>query len=493
MAHRHLPPHPALSDSAHPQMVTSPRIPAALIAALPLAALALAACSSTPIPPSTAAQVPARYRHADAADQPRQIMNVPQNAWWQVFRDPVLDQLETRAAGANTTVQLAAARLAKARALVRGTDATRAPQLNMRAAAGRQGGPVLNAAGGGGTLVVAAADLSYEADVFGRLQQAGDAASLDAQSQQALLEGARLLVQADVAQTYLSLRALDAEAALVQSTAAAYRDTVAITERRYRAGSVAELDWVRARAELASIESDALALQRRRAELEDALALLAGEAAADFAIAPDEKWTSVLPHIPAGVPASVLTRRPDIAAAQHSMEAAQVRLGLARTAWFPSLTLTASGGAASPDVASLLQTSMRTWSLGAFLGATLFDGGRRDAAIQGADADLEAALAGYRERILVALREVEDQLAALHLLAAQRQVQSQAVGFVSHAVLLADSRYRSGLGSQLDVLDAKRGELRTRREALHVRAAQYQATVRLIRALGGGWDTTVNN
>ncbi len=356
----------------------------------------------------------------------------------------------------------------------------------------RRGGPVLNAAGSEGTLVVAAADLSYEVDVFGRLQQASDAAALDERSQEALLENARLLVQADVAQTYLELRALDAESALVRSTAAAYRDTVAITQRRYRNGSVAELDWVRARTELAFIEADALALERRRSQLEDALALLAGESASRFDIAPDG-WTSALPVIPAGVPGSVLTRRPDISAAQHAMLAAQVRLGLARTAWFPELTLTASGGAASPQIGSLLQTAMRTWSVGALLGMTLFDGGRRDAAVRSADAELDAALTGYREQILVALRDVEDELGALHLLDAQSRIQSGAVDLGSRAVQLADSRYRSGLASQLDVLDARRTELRARREALHVRAAQYQATVRLIRALGGGWQEIASN
>lgn len=419
-------------------------------------------------------------------------MPVSSDTWWQVFRDPVLDELEARAAGANTTIQLAAARLAKARSLVRGTDAERAPHLGLRAGAARQSGPVLNAAGREGTLVVAAADLSYEVDVFGRLQQASDATALDARSQEALLENARLLVQADVAQTYLELRALDAEAALVRSTAAAYRDTVAITERRYGNGSVAELDWVRARTELAFIEADALALERRRSQLEDALALLAGESASRFEIAPDE-WKSALPAIPAGVPSSVLTRRPDIWAAQHAMQAAQVRLGLARSSWFPNLTLTASGGAASPEIGTLLQTAMRTWSVGALLGMTLFDGGRREAAVQGANADLAAALASYREQILVALRDVEDQLAALRLLDAQSQVQSGAVDLGSRAVQLADSRYRSGLASQLDVLDARRGELHARREALHVRAAQYQATVRLIRALGGGWKEIASN
>jgi multidrug efflux system outer membrane protein len=171
------------------------------------------------------------------------------------------------------------------------------------------------------------------------------------------------------------------------------------------------------------------------------------------------------------------------------MEAARLRLGLARTAWLPELTLTASGGAASPTVGSLLQSAMRTWSLGALLGATVFDGGRREAGILVADADLEATFASYREQVLVALREVEDQLSALQLLAAQAQVQSTAVNLGSRAAVLADSRYRSGLASQLDVLDARRTELRNRREALQVQAARYQATVRLIRALGGGWDT----
>ncbi|HMA06971.1 MAG TPA: efflux transporter outer membrane subunit, partial [Ramlibacter sp.] len=431
---------------------------AAFPASLLVSALGLGACTSTPIAQPASPQVPAAYRHARPTAGPV-AAPIPQDAWWQVFRDPTLDALEARASSANTTIQAAAARLAKARALVRRTDAARSPQVALRAGAGRQGGPVLNAAGGDGTLVVGAADLSYEADLFGRLQLATDAADLDAQSQEALLRGARLLVQADVAQTYLALRAVDAERALVRTTAAAYRDTVNITERRYRAGSVAELDWVRARTELASIESEALALERRRTELEHALALLAGEAASGFEL-PQGEWTTILPDIPAGVPGAVLTRRPDISAAQRSMLAAQSRLGLARTAWFPSLTLTASGGYASASLGDLLQASMRTWGVGALLGLTLLDGGRREAEVQGANADLEGALASYREQILVAFRDVEDQLSSLQLLADQAQVQSAAVDLGSRASLLADSRYRSGLASQLDVLDARRVELR---------------------------------
>jgi multidrug efflux system outer membrane protein len=455
------------------------------LAALLLAAAAVAACTSNPVREAEAPPTAAAFRHAAPGGAGAPAWQ--QDAWWKVFGDPALDQLEARAAAGNTSIRAAAAKLARARALTRNAQADRMPQLSVRASSGRESG-LVNAIGTQGNLFQLGADLSYEVDLFGRLQQAADATVLDADTQQALLRDARLLVQSDVAQNYLSLRALDAERALVQGTLAAYRETLAITERRFRSGSVAELEWVRAQAEVAAVESEALALDRRRDEVEHALAVLAGESASSFEIAPQE-WTTTLPAIPPGVPGSVLARRPDIAASQHAMQAAQARLGLAKSAWLPTLTLTSSGGTASPDLAGLLQTATRTWSLGALLGATLFDGGRREAGIQVADADLESAFVSYREQVLVALREVEDQLSALQLLAGQAQAQSNAVNFGSRATVLADSRYRSGLASQLDVLDARRTELRNRREALQVRAARYQATVRLIRALGGGWDT----
>jgi multidrug efflux system outer membrane protein len=457
------------------------------LALLPLV-LALGACATAPMGAPGSVEVPTGFRHA-AAVAP--AAPAPTQAWWQVFQDPVLDRIESQAAGGNTSVQAAAARLARARALVRNADAQRAPQVGVRAGINRQGGPNINAAGGEGTLLTALADFSWEADVFGRLRQGVDAASLDAQSQEALLRDARLLVQANVAQTYFELRALDAERALVEAAATAWRETVAITGQRLRTGSVAELEYVRAQAELAAIEAETQALQRRRAQLEHALALLAGAPASNFEVPPQD-LRAPLPAIPAGVPAAVLTRRPDILAAQRAVQAAQARVGLARTAWFPSLTLTASGGQASSDLGQLLQASTRAWSIAALVGGVLFDGGRREAGIQLADADLEAAAAGYREQILTALREVEDQLASVQLLAAQSRNASTAVDLGRRATVLAESRYRSGLASQLDVLDARRTELRNQRDALQVRSAQYQATVRLIRALGGGWELASN-
>jgi multidrug efflux system outer membrane protein len=195
-----------------------------------------------------------------------------------------------------------------------------------------------------------------------------------------------------------------------------------------------------------------------------------------------------LPVIPAGVPSTVLARRPDISAAQRSMQAAQTRVGVAEAAWFPNLSLTAFGGYASPELGDLFKWSSRAWGIGALMSLPLFDGGRRKAGVQNAEAELDAALAGYREQVLVAFKDVEDQLSALRLLAEQAEAQTRAVSSATRATTLSDARYRNGYVSQLDLLDARRSELRNRRQALQVRSAQYQATVGLVRALGGDWS-----
>jgi multidrug efflux system outer membrane protein len=293
-------------------------------------------------------------------------------------------------------------------------------------------------------------------------------------------------VQADVAQTYLALRAIDTERALVRDTVQAYRNTLHLTERRVQAGDVAELDAARVRSDLASTEAEALALDRQRAQLEHALAVLVGEAASSFSV-PDTVQPIVLPQVPAGVPSTVLARRPDVSAAMKQLQAAQARVGVAQAAWFPSVSLTASGGQASPEVSDLFKWSARAWGVGALLSLPIFDGGRREAGVQGARAQFDEALAAYREQVLVAFKDVEDELAALRLLQAQSEAQARAVTSASRATALSESRYRNGLVSQLELLDAQRSELRNRRQAVQVRAAQHQATVGLIRALGGGW------
>lgn len=452
-------------------------------AAALLAALVLAGCASLPVPePGAAPAVPAAFREAGPTGAATAAAPAD-GRWWQAFGDPVLAALVERAGRENNAIHGAAARLAQARALVRQAGADRAPQVGAGAGAGRATGPD----GRPLTTLHAGIGLGYEVDLFRRLARAGEAASLDAQAREALLRDTRRLVQADTAQSYLALRALDEERRLVRDTVEAYRETLDLIERRFRAGDVAELDVARVRAQVAATEAESLGLDRRRAELEHALALLVGAAASDFALEP-AAWSPTLPQIPPGLPSELLTRRPDVAAARHAVDAARERVGIARSAWFPQLHLTADGGVASPELGDLLRWSARQWGVGALLSLPIFDGGRREAQLAGANAQLEAEMATWREQVLAAFRDVEDQLSALRLLARQGEAQDRAIEAAARATRLSAARYRNGLVSQLDLLDAQRNELANRRQALQVRAAQAQATVGLVRALGGGWS-----
>ena len=450
-----------------------------------LAALLIAGCAtSASIDTASMPATPTAFKETPATGAAASMALPAQGRWWTVFADPVLDQLVEQASRSNNNVQIAAARLAQARAIAGATDANRAVQLGLGAGALRQ----KNIATGNAaqTVLSASGSLSYEVDLFGKLSGASNAAALNAQAREALLRSTQLLVQADVAQTYLNLRAIDSERALVEGTLQAYRNTLRLTEVRFKEGDVAELDVARVRTEVAATQSEALALALRRATLEHALAVLTGQIASSFAVAPLE-WVAALPAIPAGVPSTVLTRRPDVAAALSSMQSAQARVGVARTAWFPDFSLTANGGYAAPELKDLFKMSARAWGVGALLSLPLLDGGRREAGVQNANAELDIALASYREQVLVAFRDVEDQLAALRLLAEQAEAQSRSVASASRATVLSDSRYRNGFVSQLELLDAQRSELRNRRQALQVKTSQYLATVGLIRALGGGW------
>lgn len=455
-----------------------------------LLVLVLAGCavSAPPIDPSRLPVPPTSYKEREgrwtiAAPAEAQ----PRGEWWKAFLDPVLDDLVARAERSNASIQVAAANFAQARAFVRATDAARSPQVDVQASAARVGGIVDGTAGPARSLFAASGDLSYEVDLFGRLAGATRAAALDAQAREGLLQSTRLLIQAEVAQNYLALRALDAERVLVRATVTTYRETLALTERRWRAGDVAELDVARVAAELASTESEALALDRRRAGLEHALAVLVGEAPAGFSLAAAD-WNTALPEIPAGIPATLLTRRPDVSATQRAMLAAQARVGVAKAAWFPSVALTATAGYASPELSDVFKWSSRAWGIGALAALPVFDGGRRQAGVDSASAELDAAVARYREQVLVAFKDVEDELAALRLLAEQAEAQARAVTSAARSTALSDVRYRNGYVSQLDLLDALRSELRNRRQALQVRSARYQASVALVRALGGNWQ-----
>ena len=475
---------------------SSPSTKASRLGALAplMAALILAGCASAlPAPAEHAGvEIPASFSTPAAQPAAGWTTAAPAESqargqWWLAFADPELNALVERAGSANTDIQTAAARLAEARALLRNADAQRQPQLGASGGVARQAGA--NTAGGAqpATLATAGLNLSYEVDLFGRLSQASQAAQLDAQSREALLQSARLMVQADVAQTYMQLRSLQTERQLVQQSLVAYGDTLKLIERRYNAGDAAELDVARMQTEVSATESEAFALERQQAILTHALAVLVGDVASGFTLDP----TSAEPHlpvIPAGVPGTMLARRPDVSAAQASVLAAQARVGVAQAAWFPAITLTGNGGYASPELGDLFKWSTRSWGIGALLSLPIFDGGQRAAQEDGARARLEAAVAAQRGQVLIAFRDVEDQLSTLRLLAGQAQSLGQAVKSAERATHLSDVRYRNGLVSQLELLDARRAELRNRRQALQVHTAQYVATIGLIRALGGDWS-----
>lgn len=465
-----------------------------------VAALVLAGCMSAPVVPQPHAGVPlpdafnagahagsslpaASWTDAPAAEAQ------PRGEWWLSFQDPVLTDLEQRATVSNTSIAQAAARLSEARALVRSAEAARSLQLGTSVGVTRQAGAATTGNTTPATIGAVGLNASYELDLFGRLSQTSDAAQLDAKTQEALLQSTRLLVQADVAQTYLQLRSIQTEQQLVNESLSAYQNTLDLTQRRQKAGDVSDLDVARVQTEVSATESEALALQRQQALLTHALAVLVGEVPSGFAL-PHQTGQMVLPIIPPGVPSTVLARRPDVSAAQNAVLAAQARVGVAQTAWFPAIKLTGNAGTASPELSDLFKWSTRAWGLSALLSLPIFDGGQRNADIQGAKARLEAALASHRGQILTAFRDVEDQLSSLRLLSGQAKAQDSAVAAARRATQLSDTRYRNGLVSQLELLDARRSELRIRRQALQIRTSQYTATVGLVRALGGSWGDT---
>lgn len=455
--------------------------------ALALAAAVLIGCAAEPDRSASLPTAPVAFKESDTPT-PRVVASAlpADGAWWKVFGDPTLDDLVARADRGSWTIRLAAARLERAKAGLKAAEASRMPLVTANGNVTRQDGPLTNAAGTSGNLFVGAINLSYEVDLFGRLARENDAVALDAGEREALLRSARLVTQADVAQTYFSLRAIDMERAILRGAMASQRETLKLMEGLVRSGLAAELTTIRLLAETESIEAESRSLDRRRAELEHGLALLIGEVPSAFTL-PEQAWSPSLPEIPAGIPATVLVRRPDVAAAHQAMLAAQKRVGAARDSWLPTLSLTSAGGLASSALTTLLSGGAGAFGIGALLALPLFDGGRYQANVDRADADLDASVARNGQQILVAFKDVEDQLSALRVLRGQSAVLAQATTSSARTTRLVESNYRSGLASQLELLDARRSDLRNRRHALQVEAGRVQATVGLVRALGGGW------
>jgi multidrug efflux system outer membrane protein len=464
--------------------------------------LALGACSLAPQFERPSVEIPNKYKELTAeergswkAAQPAEA--APRGEWWKAFGDPVLDQLEAEATAANQSLKAAAARVAQARALVGVARADRVPQVNAGFGATRQKPSAASLGLPDGTNVPpftvwrGLLTASYEVDLFGRVSDGINAARGDFEASEATFRSVQLALQADVAQTYFSLRSTDEEFQLLRDTVKLREESVRLLQRRFDLGDIGEFDLARAKTELSVAQSDAIALERSRAQLEHGLAVLLGKPPASFSLAAAPLATA-MPSIPAGLPSSLLERRPDIAAAQRTMAAANARIGVAKSAFFPLLRLTAQGGYESAELGDLFNWSSRTWALGPLFGTLLslplIDGGRNQANLDRSYAVLEESVADYRQRVLAAFAEVEDNLVALRTLAGQADATRDSVASATRAFRIADSRYRAGATGYLDVIDVQRSLLSAQRLDTQIRGARASSTVALIRALGGGWD-----
>jgi len=331
---------------------------------------------------------------------------------------------------------------------------------------------------------------SYEVDLFGRVSSNVSAARSDAATVEANYRSVLLSLQADVAQTYFRLRSTDAELETLRRTVDLRAENVTVNQRRYDLGDIGEFDLSRAKTELAIARSEAIGLERQRATTEHALAVILGKPAASFtAGATPLLDSSLMPAIPAGMPSSLLERRPDIAAAQRTMEGSNARIGVARAAMFPALTISAAGGGAGGAFSDIFRWSNRSWMLGALMSAPLIDGGRNRNNVIRSEAVLEESVAGYRQTVLTAFAEVEDNLAGLRVLSGQTREVEDALVSARRSADLAQKLYDAGRSSYLDLLDAQRNLASVQRSAVQLRGNRAVTTVALIRALGGGWDS----
>jgi len=467
---------------------TAPTFRYSLIA---LAALLASGCAvgpayqlpSTPQPSayketaSEAEKVAAGWTAAAPADM------LERGPWWQLFGDPLLNQMADSIEVSNQNVAAAVASYAQARALVEQQRASLFPSATLNGSANRSGG-------GGNTPTAnqyrANIGASWEPDVWGKLRAGANNANASMQASAAELAAARLSAQGELATNYFSLRQTDAQKALLDATTEGYERVLQITQNRFDAGIAAKSDLLQAQTQLANARIDQVTLARQRATLEHAIAVLLGKAASDFSL-PPAPWNVVVPDVPTGVPSTLLQRRPDIAAAERRVAAANEQIGVARSAYFPSLNLTGSFGYGSSSTGGLFNASNNLWSLGLSAAQTLFDAGATKARVSGAVAQRDAAIAQYRQTVLAAFADVENQLAATRALAQQqdlRKVASEAADQVEAQML---NRYRAGQVGYSDVVTAQNTALAARRALVQSQADRQTTAVALIQSLGGGW------
>ncbi|OOG40507.1 RND transporter [Polaromonas sp. A23] len=452
--------------------------------------LALAGCAVGPDYKRPATVDVSAFKEAEGWVPAAPADALERGPWWSLFNDPVLNQLEARVVVSNQNVALAVAAYAQARALVREQRASLFPTVTLDGGASRSrssGNTTTGTTGRVGNNYQLSIGGSWEPDVWGRLGRAVDSATAGEQASAADLASAKLSAQGELAANYFSLRQTDAQKTLLESTLAGYQRALEITQNRYASGIAAKTDVLQAQTQLANAQADNAGLQRQRAQLEHAIAVLVGEAPGNFTLPPAE-WKPSVPDVPLVVPSELLQRRPDIAAAERRVASANEQIGIAKSAYFPSLSLSASAGSSASRVADLFKAATNVWSLGLSAAQLIFDAGATGARVDGARAAHEQAVARYRQTVLVAFQDVEDQLSATRVLLTQQELRRQASEAADQVEQQVLNRYRSGQVGYTEVITAQATALSARRALVQAMADRQTTAVALIQSLGGGWQ-----
>jgi NodT family efflux transporter outer membrane factor (OMF) lipoprotein len=473
--------------------------------------LALGACALGPNYHRPEIAAPAAFKeNADWKQDWKQATpgdELKRGAWWETFGDTTLDELEAQVDDANQSLKQAEAQYRQAAALVSAARANYFPTVGVSASVTRSGryGNSGNGIVSGGTVIGGAAEgngktnshstsyslplsASWEPDLWGRVRRTVEGQAASAQASAATLESTRLSLHATLAQTYFQLRIIDEQKRLLDDTVAAYQKSLQLTQNQYNAGIVARADVVQADAQLKSAQVQAIDVGIARAQFEHAIALLIGKTPAEFSLAAQPSFKIVPPPIPAGVPSQLLERRPDIAIAERQTAAANAQIGVAESAFFPTLDLSATAGYQSSTFSKWLTAPSRFWSIGPQLAETIFSGGAREAQTAQARAGYDAAAANYREVVLAAFQNVEDNLAALRILENEAAAQAEAVASAELALKIANNQYRAGTVSYLNVITAQATAYSNERNAITILGNRLSDSVALIKALGGGWN-----
>ncbi len=449
----------------------------------------LSACTVGPKYVKPTVPVPPAYKESGwKSAQPADA--TPRGKWWEAFEDARLNQLEEKLNISNQNIAAAAANVQAARAMIRESRAQYFPTLtaNPNINNSRVSTAFGRTLGDSFTTYSLPLEASWEPDLWGRVRNSVKASTFAAEASEADLENVRLSAQADLAADYYQLRAQDALKRLLDSTVSAYRENLDLTRDLYKSGLGSDEAVAQAESQLKTVEAQDTNLGVLRAQYEHAIALLAGQPASTFSLAPSEGSRFAPPSIPVGLPSELLERRPDIAAAERSVAQANAQIGLARTAFFPDLSLSAAAGFTSGAITDWLVWPSRVWSVGPSLAQTIFDAGLRRATAQQYQAAYDQTVANYRQTVLTAFQQVEDNLAALRILSQVIEQQDSAIESAGRSLREAEVRYQSGLDPYLNVITAQTALLNNQQTAVNFRAQQMVASVQLMKALGGGWS-----